>query len=152
MAEIEVLTRHAGIAEISFMHLINGDRLEILLHRLTEIPRTKKAVTRTAVLRSRGSNLAQKISPKLENPYWLVAYIGAGSRSRTHDLMITNQLLYQLSYAGLARTMGGARDPTAFYLTTCSFARPPGDDGRVSVGSASGGVPASSAACVCDAT
>jgi hypothetical protein len=26
--------------------------------------------------------------------------IGAGSRNRTDDLMITNQLLYQLSYAG----------------------------------------------------
>ena len=27
---------------------------------------------------------------------------GAGKRSRTPDLMITNQLLYQLSYAGIA--------------------------------------------------
>ena len=26
---------------------------------------------------------------------------GAGTRSRTRDLLITNQLLYQLSYAGL---------------------------------------------------
>ena len=26
---------------------------------------------------------------------------GAGSRTRTDDLLITNQLLYQLSYAGL---------------------------------------------------
>ena len=25
---------------------------------------------------------------------------GAGYKSRTHDLLITNQLLYQLSYAG----------------------------------------------------
>ena len=25
---------------------------------------------------------------------------GAGTKSRTRDLMITNQLLYQLSYAG----------------------------------------------------
>jgi hypothetical protein len=49
----------------------------------------------------------------------------------------------------LARTMGGARDPTAFYLTTCSFTRPPDGDRRVSVGSDSGGVSASSA---CGAT
>ena len=27
-------------------------------------------------------------------------HIGAGSRIRTDDLLITNQLLYQLSYAG----------------------------------------------------
>ena len=27
---------------------------------------------------------------------------GAGSRTRTDDLLITNQLLYQLSYAGQA--------------------------------------------------
>lgn len=26
---------------------------------------------------------------------------GAGSRSRTRDLLITNQLLYQLSYTGM---------------------------------------------------
>lgn len=28
---------------------------------------------------------------------------GAGTRNRTPDLMITNQLLYQLSYAGLSQ-------------------------------------------------
>jgi hypothetical protein len=27
---------------------------------------------------------------------------GAGTRSRTRDLLITNQLLYQLSYAGIS--------------------------------------------------
>ena len=31
----------------------------------------------------------------------MVAKIGAGERTRTADLLITNQLLYQLSYAGL---------------------------------------------------
>ena len=30
----------------------------------------------------------------------LLAKTGAGSRTRTDDLLITNQLLYQLSYAG----------------------------------------------------
>ena len=28
--------------------------------------------------------------------------VGAGTRTRTEDLLITNQLLYQLSYAGQA--------------------------------------------------
>ena len=30
---------------------------------------------------------------------------GAGNRARTDDLLITNQLLYQLSYAGICRTL-----------------------------------------------
>ena len=42
-------------------------------------------------------------------PYLLI--IGADSRSRTHDLLITNQLLYQLSYAGTVRG----------YFTICNF-------------------------------
>ena len=32
--------------------------------------------------------------------------IGAGTRTRTEDLLITNQLLYQLSYAGQAGRAG----------------------------------------------
>ena len=45
---------------------------------------------------------------------------GAGNRTRTYDLLITNQLLYQLSYAGLfgdpegARTLDLQRDRLAF--------------------------------------
>ena len=36
---------------------------------------------------------------------------GAGTRNRTPDLMITNQLLYQLSYAGIAhRTVAAGGD------------------------------------------
>ena len=34
---------------------------------------------------------------------------GAGSRIRTDDLLITNQLLYQLSYAGAGRLKGYKR-------------------------------------------
>ena len=34
--------------------------------------------------------------------------IGAGSRNRTRDLLITNQLLYQLSYAGVLLRLGFA--------------------------------------------
>ena len=32
----------------------------------------------------------------------LLGDFGAGTRTRTEDLLITNQLLYQLSYAGQA--------------------------------------------------
>jgi hypothetical protein len=32
-------------------------------------------------------------------------FIGAGRGTRTPDLLITNQLLYQLSYAGMARSL-----------------------------------------------
>jgi hypothetical protein len=31
---------------------------------------------------------------------------GAGNRARTDDLLITNQLLYQLSYAGKSTALG----------------------------------------------
>ena len=34
---------------------------------------------------------------------------GAGERTRTADLLITNQLLYQLSYAGFGFTEGRAQ-------------------------------------------
>ena len=34
--------------------------------------------------------------------YYLVSeFYGAATKSRTRDLLITNQLLYQLSYSGL---------------------------------------------------
>ena len=40
---------------------------------------------------------------------------GAGDRSRTHDLLITSQLLYQLSYTGMIwwRMTGSNRRPPA---------------------------------------
>ncbi len=39
--------------------------------------------------------------------HFCLSWIGAGSRIRTDDLLITNQLLYQLSYAGvLPRRLG----------------------------------------------
>ena len=38
----------------------------------------------------------------------------AGDRSRTHDLLITSQLLYQLSYTGIILKYGGSgRNRTA---------------------------------------
>ena len=44
--------------------------------------------------------LPQKIMDSLRVHY-LIVLIGAGTTNRTRDLLITNQLLYQLSYAGL---------------------------------------------------
>src|SRR5712664_1859363 len=57
-------------------------------------------------------------------------FAGAGSRNRTRDLLITNQLLYQLSYAGLRRIIGPGLRPRnrakpASYLITCSRGRRP---------------------------
>ena len=42
---------------------------------------------------------------------------GADSRNRTRDLLITNQLLYQLSYAGLPEIIN-SRSTNQDYLTT----------------------------------
>ena len=43
----------------------------------------------------------REVSEQIEEPWRKLAiYPGAGSRIRTDDLLITNQLLYQLSYAG----------------------------------------------------
>ena len=39
----------------------------------------------------------------------VVEKLGAGERSRTSDLLITNQLLYQLSYAGMQIKMPTGR-------------------------------------------
>ena len=43
------------------------------------------------------------VSAKNEGPAFLRALVlsGAGTRSRTRDLLITSQLLYQLSYTGV---------------------------------------------------
>ena len=37
----------------------------------------------------------------------LFAGAGAGNRNRTYDLIITNDALYQLSYSGEPRILGG---------------------------------------------
>src|SRR5438552_3044335 len=52
---------------------------------------------------------------------------GAGNRTRTDDLLITNQLLYQLSYAGAALVSGHRFRPPG------SWPLPPGLQGPVSV-------------------
>ena len=49
-----------------------------------------------AVLKTRG-----KTSKKTPEPLTPGLVIGAGTKSRTRDLLITSQLLYQLSYTGM---------------------------------------------------
>ncbi len=40
------------------------------------------------------------MAQKYGGPEGTPKFFGAGTKSRTRDLLITNQLLYQLSYAG----------------------------------------------------
>ena len=50
-----------------------------------------------------GQSATPVATPKENRPIkilYLIVLIGAGTKSRTRDLLITNQLLYQLSYAG----------------------------------------------------
>ena len=56
-----------------------------------------------------------------DNPLNLLQKTGAGERSRTLDLLITSQLLYQLSYTGEARIM--AKKPPVVQLLTLFFLR-----------------------------
>ena len=41
-----------------------------------------------------------------ELPHMKLLFVGAGRRTRTPDLLITNQLLYQLSYTGGSNRTG----------------------------------------------
>ena len=45
-------------------------------------------------------NTIPRIIYKLSHLSLLLKKNGAGGKTRTHDLLITNQLLYQLSYTG----------------------------------------------------
>ena len=49
---------------------------------------------------------------------------GAGNRSRTYDLRITNALLYQLSYTGAGL---GVSDTSAHSSNECTACEPPAD-------------------------
>jgi hypothetical protein len=59
-------------------------------------------------------------------------YVGAGERNRTPDLLITNQLLYQLSYAGVHDLRSSAiipepapgNNPPQQVMTAVSRSRP----------------------------
>ena len=75
---------------------------------------------------------------------------GAGTRNRTQDLLITNQLLYQLSYAGTrlafrravyrARGHGRAMHPFGLpHFTRVSRGRSPGAEGPAGPDGGSGG-------------
>jgi hypothetical protein len=45
-------------------------------------------------------NATNKLKGRLSAASETLYFTGAGARTRTADLLITNQLLYQLSYAG----------------------------------------------------
>jgi hypothetical protein len=45
-------------------------------------------------------SIARRFVPKAEPDLWREKH-GAGERTRTSDLLITNQLLYHLSYTGI---------------------------------------------------
>ena len=64
-----------------------------------------------------GSSRTDRASPG--NPYghWAPEH-GAGNRSRTYDLRITNALLYQLSYSGPRRGLLRPAAPPGLLLTT----------------------------------
>ncbi len=49
-----------------------------------------------------------------------MGFVGAGEWTRTTDLLITNQLLYQLSYASL-RSDGAREDERALYSSGRSY-------------------------------
>ena len=58
-----------------------------------------------------GRNATPVATPKenrLARSLYLIVLYGAGTKSRTRDLLITNQLLYQLSYAGMVSHAGSA--------------------------------------------
>ena len=44
-------------------------------------------------------------------------FVGAGNRNRTRDLLITNQLLYQLSYAGFYAIIAVASRTSGYLMT-----------------------------------
>ena len=53
-------------------------------------------------LRSRWRQIYSLLPLAAREPHLIVKYLnGAGTKSRTRDLLITSQLLYQLSYAGI---------------------------------------------------
>ena len=53
-----------------------------------------------------GDQLVTNVDADADEPPQLIENNGAGERTRTADLLITNQLLYQLSYAGLGWGVG----------------------------------------------
>src|SRR4029077_17498280 len=85
------------------IRLSYGRRIRTDIYRVSRRIKAKGA-TRSLLLLFRDKNtvsLTQKgPSTTVNNSGETPIYEGAGSRIRTDDLLITNQLLYQLSYAG----------------------------------------------------
>ena len=51
---------------------------------------------------------ARPRDPPKENPAFCAGFFGAGNRNRTYDPIITNDVLYQLSYSGVGAILAGA--------------------------------------------
>ena len=81
--------------------------LPILVGTAEESRNGDRAVPRTAITAGLAPHNAADRTSK-------VSEIGAGSRNRTRDLLITNQLLYQLSYAGMLDAARHCAAPRVF--------------------------------------
>jgi hypothetical protein len=63
--------------------------------------RPSHKVARRTLPRQKLKSVQEVSKQNLPQSHKTAIYEGAGSRIRTDDLLITNQLLYQLSYAGV---------------------------------------------------
>ena len=80
-----------------------GSRRGQIERATSPLPWCRSAIARIGEVRNRPH------AGRIRAVQWKVAAAshGAGSRSRTRDLLITNQLLYQLSYAGAGAILAG---------------------------------------------
>ena len=97
-----------GISSAVRLHIIKGGKTALVSHH------TFRCVSKTSFAMSffwwgmvdsnhrRHSQQIYSLSPLAtrEIPHIQLLFVGAGRRTRTPDLLITNQLLYQLSYTG----------------------------------------------------
>ena len=67
---------------------------------------------------TKSEGLRRRLGILSQIPLYVLFKEGAGNRARTDDLLITNQLLYQLSYTGNNRGCEGchAPDPDARWI------------------------------------
>ncbi len=74
-----------------------------LFHRPTRRRRTRRPISAVTPLGLCHSSVTRSVPMRSAAARFVVflRISGAGERTRTFDLLITNQLLYQLSYAGL---------------------------------------------------
>jgi hypothetical protein len=99
--------RSHRVDDQEFYQLLDRDGISDDIHLLTTSFGSGRTTTMTtgrtglSVDRPRTNASWQKLEPECHRgPENLHGISGAGGRTRTDDLLITNQLLYQLSYAG----------------------------------------------------